>query len=82
MMGSMVMTRPSVSRSRADGIGEIGDAGLFVNSAADAVAAEFADYVEAAAADFALDCAADVFGAITGASGGEGLAEGAFGAVG
>ena len=53
-----------------------------MNSAADAVAAEFADDVEAAAADFALDGAADVFGAIAGASGGEGLAEGAFGAVG
>src|SRR5208282_5040259 len=38
--------------------------------------------VKAAAADFALDGAADVFGAIAGAGGSEGLAEGAFGAVG
>ena len=64
------------------GIGVVGDSGLFVNGAANTVAAEFADDVEAAAADFALDGAADVFGAIAGAGGGEGLAEGAFGAVG
>ena len=38
--------------------------------------------MEAAAADFALDGAADVFGAIAGAGDGESLAEGAFGAMG
>jgi hypothetical protein len=59
------------------GVGIVGDAGLFVNGAADAVAAEFADDVKAAAADFALDGAADVFGAVAGAGGGESLAEGA-----
>jgi hypothetical protein len=62
-------------------VGVVGDAGLFVNGAAYAVAAEFANDVEAATADFALDGAANVFGAIAGAGGGEGLAEGAFGAV-
>src|ERR1700676_4507893 len=64
------------------GIGVVGDARGFVDGAAYAVAAQFADDVEAAAADFALDGAADVFGAIAGAGGGEGLAEGAFGAGG
>ena len=64
------------------GIGVVWDAGIFVNGAANAVAAEFADDVEAAAADFAFDGAADVFGAIAGAGGGESLVEGAFGAVG
>jgi hypothetical protein len=38
--------------------------------------------VEAAAADFALDSAANVFGAIAGAGSGEGLSEGALGAMG
>ncbi|HLZ92368.1 MAG TPA: hypothetical protein VKQ28_11680 [Candidatus Acidoferrum sp.] len=64
------------------GVGVVGDAGLFVNGAANAVAAEFANDVEAAAADFAFDGAADVFGAVAGAGRGERLAEGAFGAVG
>src|SRR5271155_4142173 len=64
------------------GVGVIGDPRLFVNGAPYAVAAKFADDVKAAAADFALDGAADVFGAIAGAGGSEGLAEGAFGAVG
>ena len=64
------------------GIGVIGDARLFVNGATDAVAAEFADDVEAAAAHFAFDGAADVFGAVAGTGCGESLTEGAFGAVG
>lgn len=64
------------------GVGVIGYARFFVNGAAYAVAAEFADDVEAAAADFALDGAADVFSAITGAGCGKSLTEGAFGAMG
>lgn len=64
------------------GIGKIGDAGLFVNGAAYAVAAEFADDMETAAADFALDGATDVLGAIAGTRGGESLAEGALGTTG
>jgi len=67
-----------VARER---VGEIGDAGLFVNGTADTVATEFADDVEAAAPDFALDGAADVLRAVPGAGSGKRLAESALGAV-
>jgi hypothetical protein len=64
------------------GVSIIGDAGGFVDGAAYAMATQFADDVETAAADFALDGATDIFGAVAGAGSGEGLSEGAFGAVG
>src|SRR5690349_7341179 len=63
------------------GVGEVWDAGLFMNCSADAVSAEFADDAEAAAADFALYGAADLFGAVARTGVVEGLPEGAFGAV-
>lgn len=65
----------------SQGVGEVWDAGLFMNRAADAVAAKFADDAEAAAAHFALDCAADIFGAVARTGVVECLPERAFGAV-
>jgi len=63
------------------GGGVVRDAGLLVNGATNAVAAEFADDLETAPTDFAFYGAADVFGAIAGAGGDEGLAKSALGAV-
>src|SRR5277367_2671281 len=64
------------------GVGVIGDAGFFVDGATYTVAAEFADDVEATAANFALDGAPDVFGAVADAGSAEGLAERALSALG
>ena len=49
-----------------------------MNGAADAMASKFADNLESAAADFAFDGAANIFGAIACARGGQRMPEGAF----
>lgn len=68
--------------SAIHGVGKIGDGRFFVNGVADAVAAEFANDVETAAADFAFYSATNFTDGVAGTRGGERLAESALGATG
>src|SRR6202042_750776 len=68
----------NVARHR---IGIVRDAGLFVDGAADAVAAEFRNDAEAATADFALNGSSDILRAIPEPRGLQAMAKGFFGAA-